>query len=122
MYLVAAPHEVNSSPPRRNYCSFSPGLHKGIGEPVGEAIRAILEGTRGIETIRELVHHYRERDGGWPAKAVVSLPPARARDIAGDQDAALLCPEDVRKDALWCHRQILAAGWEEQSGQEITEL
>jgi len=44
------------------------------------------------------------------------------RGLASDQDAVLLCYEDVRQDGVWCHRQMFAAWWYEQTEAVVSEL
>jgi hypothetical protein len=43
-------------------------------------------------------------------------------DVSRRRDAVLLCYEDVRKEGVWCHRQLFSQWWEEQTGQVVTEL
>jgi len=38
------------------------------------------------------------------------------------EDAVLLCYEDVRQDGVWCHRQMFAAWWYEQTEAVVSEL
>lgn len=41
---------------------------------------------------------------------------------AGVDELVLLCWEDLRKPGAWCHRRILAAWLEDQTGQVVEEL
>ncbi len=47
---------------------------------------------------------------------------AQVAKVAGVDQLALLCFEDIRKPDTWCHRRILAAWLEEQTGQVVDEL
>lgn len=40
----------------------------------------------------------------------------------GGKDLVLLCFEDVHKPGEWCHRQIFAKWWEEETGERVDEL
>ena len=55
--------------------------------------------------------------GGQQVPAMLQL----GRTLS-DQDAVLLCYEDVHKEGVWCHRQIFAAWWQEQTGKVVSEL
>lgn len=40
-----------------------------------------------------------------------------------DEGVVLLCFCDLEKpDATWCHRQVFAEWWEEQTGEDVLEL
>jgi hypothetical protein len=46
-----------------------------------------------------------------------------ALELAGNHGAAvLLCWEDLTKPGVWCHRRILAAWLEQQTGEPVDEL
>jgi hypothetical protein len=49
----------------------------------------------------------------------------RLAAIAAQEDAhtlVLLCFEDLTQPGLFCHRRIFADWWQEQTGQEVTDL
>ncbi|MEU0839451.1 hypothetical protein ABZ370_08265 [Streptomyces sp. NPDC005962] len=50
---------------------------------------------------------------------------ARLREIAeaeGEHRLVLLCFEDLRDPAQWCHRRVFATWWKDATGDEVREL
>jgi hypothetical protein len=47
---------------------------------------------------------------------------AEVARTAGVDQLVLCCFEDVRKPGVWCHRRILAAWLEQQTGEPVNEL
>lgn len=43
------------------------------------------------------------------------------RELGDGTPLVLLCFEDIRLPGQWCHRQIVAAWWEEKTGQRVEE-
>jgi hypothetical protein len=43
-------------------------------------------------------------------------------DVGNDLGAIALCWENLTKPGLWCHRRILAAWLEQQTGEVVEEL
>ncbi|MHB8491188.1 MAG: hypothetical protein ACYDA6_03095 [Solirubrobacteraceae bacterium] len=43
-------------------------------------------------------------------------------ELTGADELVLLCFEDITQPGVWCHRQIVAAFIEEQTGQVVEEL
>lgn len=89
-------------------------------------------GLRAIDDKDEFMTLYRERLGKHGVEVILSkldelwkcqtpgsylVTPAKER-----LPLALLCFEDVDKPEDWCHRQVFAAWWLEQTGQVLEEL
>lgn len=45
-----------------------------------------------------------------------------AARLVGNEGVVLLCFCDLEKPGVWCHRQVFAEWWEEQTGEKVDEL